>query len=120
MVGSGDDEAAPPDGSGLAPPDGPTLKRRRKSPRLAAARPEEPGDEVDSAAQHSALRGERRGRAQRPPVDPVVEIAVGRGEVWRAGGRRAVPSGRVGTGPRARGERGAPGRLSGLGPLGLS
>ncbi|KAF4799842.1 torsin-1A-interacting protein 1 [Turdus rufiventris] len=56
MVGSGDDEVAPPDGSGLAPPDGPTLKRRRKSPRLAAARPEEPGDEVDSAAQHSALR----------------------------------------------------------------
>ncbi|XP_053806857.1 torsin-1A-interacting protein 1-like [Vidua chalybeata] len=43
MVGSGDDEAAPPDGTGL--------KRRRKSPRLSAARPEEHGDEVDSAAQ---------------------------------------------------------------------
>ncbi|XP_059334440.1 torsin-1A-interacting protein 1-like [Ammospiza nelsoni] len=52
MVGSGDEEGAPADGPGLAPPDGAGLKRRRKSPRLAAAaaRPEELGDEVDSAA----------------------------------------------------------------------
>ncbi|XP_062353701.1 torsin-1A-interacting protein 1-like [Cinclus cinclus] len=65
MVGSGDDEAAPPDG--------PTLKRRRKSPRLAAARPEEPGDEVDSAAQQSALQGDEHrfgtpDSLTRPPI----------------------------------------------------
>ncbi|XP_033372303.1 torsin-1A-interacting protein 1-like isoform X2 [Parus major] len=57
MVGSGDDEAAAPDGPELAPPDGPGLKRRRKSPRLAAARPEEPEDEVDAAAQRGTLQG---------------------------------------------------------------
>lgn len=121
MVGSGDEEAAPQDGPGLAPQDGPGLKRRRKSPRLAAARPEgRPGDEVDSAAQHGALRGKRRGRAQRPAVDPVVEGAEGRREAGRAG---AVwfPRGRVGTGAaRAPGGSGVPERLSGLGPVARS
>lgn len=88
MVGNGDEEGAPADGPGLAPADGPGLKRRRKSPRLAAAaRPEELGDETDSAALH----GERRGRAQRPSVDHVVEGAVGRRKAGRAGGRRVVP-----------------------------
>lgn len=65
------------------------------------------------------------GRAQRPAVDPVVEGAAGRREVGRAGAvwfpLRACWDGTAALGTaRAPGESGAPGKLPGLGPVGLS
>ncbi|XP_051662696.1 torsin-1A-interacting protein 1-like [Manacus candei] len=55
--GGGEDEAAPADGPGVSPADEAGLKRRRKSPRLAA-RPDGPQDEADGATRPDAVDGD--------------------------------------------------------------
>ncbi|XP_032552654.1 torsin-1A-interacting protein 1-like [Chiroxiphia lanceolata] len=55
--GGGEDEAAPAGGPGVSPADEAGLKRRRKSPRLAA-RPDGPQDEADGAARPDAVDGD--------------------------------------------------------------
>lgn len=77
---------------GQAPPDATELKRRRKSPRLSAARAEEA--EAEAAVEPGpgeALEGERRGRARAAPRGG--SRGRGRGGAARsgAGGRTRPP-----------------------------